>query len=107
MFDTGLLVQEVDFQSLEAGDLDAGSEVRQFIQLLLGSTPVKGIFPVSSQALQISEGSAVVPSGVVEFIGKASEREASFEVGEVSVWDRDGEGLDVCHYEDVLCYRLR
>ena len=61
VLDLRCLMDEVDFQRVEAVDGDGSRELWHLVQLLLGRPPVVLVLPVCRQAFDVREGRPIVP----------------------------------------------
>lgn len=100
-----LLIDKVYIQRLKAVDLDLGTIVGQLVELGLLLSPVVALLPVFYEPLDVCERGAVVPSGVVEFIGEGGGRELLGEGGELLVGYRDGIRLHCTDRQDSIWVR--
>lgn len=86
-FDMAFLVHKMNIHRLEAVGLDSGLEVWQLVQLGFLGSPAEVVLPVGRQSFHICQWGAIIPAGLIEFVGEDGSFEFLFEETDVVVGD--------------------
>ncbi len=86
-FDLAFLVHRMNIHRLEAVSLDSGLEVWQLVQFGLLGSPAEIVLPVCRQSFHVCQWGAIIPAGLIKFVGEDGGFKLLFEESDVVLRD--------------------